>query len=180
MRPDRWTTTGATPVGELRVVARDAGLVAVDFLDEAPPTSASEARVRSRVSGRLERRPLGERDEGDPLLRSAVAQLEAYFAGALEEFDLPLAPEGTPFQLRVWDQLRSIRYGETASYGEVARRLGLTGHGARAVGLANGSNPIPVIVPCHRVVGASGLLTGYGGGLDRKRTLLDLESERLF
>ena len=180
MRPDRWTTTGATPVGELRVVARDVGLVAVDFLDDAPPTSASEARVRSRVSGRLGRRPLGERADGDPVLRSAVAQLHAYFAGTLEEFDLPLAPEGTPFQLRVWEQLRSIRYGETASYGDVARWLGLTGHGARAVGLANGSNPIPVIVPCHRVVGASGLLTGYGGGLDRKRTLLDLESERLF
>jgi methylated-DNA-[protein]-cysteine S-methyltransferase len=180
MRADRWTTTGPTPVGELRVVARDAGLVAVDFLDETPPTSASEARVRSRVTGRLERRPLAERDDEDPLLRSAVAQLHAYFAGTLEEFELPLAPEGTPFQLRVWEQLRSIGYGETASYGEVARRLGLTGHGARAVGLANGSNPIPVIVPCHRVVGASGLLTGYGGGLDRKRTLLDLESDRLF
>jgi methylated-DNA-[protein]-cysteine S-methyltransferase len=180
MTPDRWTTTGETPVGDLRVVTRGAGLVAVDFLDEAPATSASEARVRSRVSGRLDRRPLGERDDADPLLREAVAQLEAYFAGTLEEFDLPLAPDGTPFQMRVWEQLRSIRYGETASYGEVARRLGLTGHGARAVGLANGSNPIPVIVPCHRVVGASGLLTGYGGGLDRKRTLLDIESERLF
>jgi methylated-DNA-[protein]-cysteine S-methyltransferase len=80
----------------------------------------------------------------------------------------------------VWEQLRKIRYGETASYGEVARRLGLTGHGARAVGLANGRNPIPVVVPCHRVVGASGSLTGYGGGIARKQKLLDLESDRLF
>jgi methylated-DNA-[protein]-cysteine S-methyltransferase len=180
MTPDRWTTTGPTPVGELRVVARGTAVVAVDFLDDAPPTHPSEDRVRSRVSGRVERRPLGERDDADPLLRSTVDQLRAYFDGTLEEFDVPLAPEGTPFQLRVWDQLRTIRYGETASYGEIARRLGLTGHGARAVGLANGSNPIPVIVPCHRVVGASGTLVGYGGGLDRKRTLLDLESQRLF
>jgi methylated-DNA-[protein]-cysteine S-methyltransferase len=180
MRPDRWTTTGATPVGLLRVVARDGAVVAVDFLDDTPPTSPSEARVRTRVDGRVARRPLGQREDDDPLLREAVDQLDRYFAGSLEEFDLPLAPEGTPFQLRVWEQLRSIRYGETASYGEVARRLGLTGHGARAVGLANGRNPIPVIVPCHRVVGASGLLVGYGGGLDRKRALLDLETERLF
>ncbi len=177
---DRWTTTGRTPVGVLRVVARGAAVVAVDFRDDTPPTSPSEARVRRRVSGRVERRPLGARADDDPLLRAAVEQLAGYFAGELEEFDLPLAPEGTPFQLRVWEQLRSIRYGGTATYGEVARGLGLTGHGARAVGLANGSNPVPVIVPCHRVVGASGLLVGYGGGLERKRTLLDLESDRLF
>ena len=180
MRADRWTTTGPTPVGVLRVVASGGAVVAVDFLDDGPPTSPSEARVRSRVSSRVQRRPLGDRDDRDPLLRAAVEQLEGYFAGAREEFDVPLAPEGTPFQLRVWEQLRSVRFGTTASYGEIARRLGLTGHGARAVGLANGSNPIPVILPCHRVVGASGTLVGYGGGLERKRILLDLESDRLF
>lgn len=102
-------------------------------------------------------------------------QLEEYFAGRRRSFDLSLAPVGTPFQRRVWDALREIPYGETVSYGEIARRIGRPG-AARAVGLANGRNPISVIVPCHRVIGAGGGLTGYGGGLERKRLLLELEA----
>ena len=101
-------------------------------------------------------------------------QLQEYFAGTRREFDVPLAPRGTPFQLTVWRALAEIPYGQTCSYGELARRIG-PGGGARAVGLANGSNPLPIIVPCHRVIGADGSLTGFGGGLDAKRTLLSLE-----
>jgi methylated-DNA-[protein]-cysteine S-methyltransferase len=106
----------------------------------------------------------------------AVEQLLAYFDGELTEFDLALDMRGTPFQRRVWNALTEIPYGETESYGELARRVGQPG-AARAVGMANGHNPIAIIVPCHRVIGADGSLTGYGGGLDRKRTLLRLERD---
>jgi methylated-DNA-[protein]-cysteine S-methyltransferase len=102
-------------------------------------------------------------------------QLAAYFAGRRREFDLPLEMAGSPFQRRVWDALRQIPYGETVSYGELARRLGIPAS-PRAVGVANGKNPICVIVPCHRVIGADGSLTGFAGGLPRKRLLLDLEA----
>lgn len=112
-------------------------------------------------------------DEAVPF-SSAREQLEAYFAGELQEFDIPLAPQGTPFQQRVWNELRNIPFGQTWSYGELARRIGQP-TASRAVGLANGKNPISVIVPCHRVIGANGKLVGYGGGLDRKNTLLQLE-----
>ena len=125
-------------------------------------------------------RPDGEPDDHDAVLADTRQQLKEYFAGEREEFDLPMAPSGTGFQLRVWAALREIPYATTTSYGEIARRLELGSRGARAVGLANGSNPIPIIVPCHRVVGADGSLTGYGGGLDRKRTLLAIESPGLF
>jgi methylated-DNA-[protein]-cysteine S-methyltransferase len=103
-----------------------------------------------------------------------LAQLEEYFAGARNMFTLRLAPAGTPFQLAVWSALQAIPYGETVSYSELARRLGRPGS-ARAVGLANGANPLPIIVPCHRVIGADGALTGFGGGLGIKRALLSLE-----
>jgi methylated-DNA-[protein]-cysteine S-methyltransferase len=103
-------------------------------------------------------------------------QLEAYFDGELTEFDVPLAPRGSEFQLSVWNALREIPYGETASYGEIARRVGRP-DAVRAVGSTNGRNPIAVIIPCHRVIGADGSLVGFGGGLDRKRLLLDLEAE---
>lgn len=103
---------------------------------------------------------------------SAAAQLREYFAGERAEFDLPLAPCGTAFQLAVWEELARIPYGKTTSYGEVALALGKSLIAARAVGLANGRNPISIIVPCHRVIGADGSLTGYGGGLDRKEWLL--------
>jgi methylated-DNA-[protein]-cysteine S-methyltransferase len=111
----------------------------------------------------------------DTLFTEATAQLQAYFAGELKEFTIQLRLHGTPFQQAVWDQLRRIPYGETRSYGDLADALGNPG-ASRAVGLANGKNPIGIIVPCHRVVGANGSLTGYGGGLDRKQRLLDFES----
>jgi len=114
----------------------------------------------------------GERD--DTPFEEARAQLRAYFAGELKEFDLPLRLDGTPFQRSVWEQLRKIPFGEIRSYGELADALG-NPKASRAVGLANGKNPIGIIVPCHRVVGADGSLTGYGGGLDRKQRLLDFE-----
>jgi methylated-DNA-[protein]-cysteine S-methyltransferase len=112
------------------------------------------------------------------VLRAAAEQLAAYFAGELREFTLPLRPAGTPFQMAVWRALKRVPYGETVSYGELARRLGRPG-AARAVGRANALNPLPVIVPCHRVIGADGALTGYAGGLCIKRALLDLEAAGL-
>ena len=105
-------------------------------------------------------------------------QLAEYFARKREEFDLRLAPRGTPFELAVWEELRRIPYGRTRSYGELARTLGHP-DAARAVGRANGANPIPIVVPCHRVIGADGSLTGFGGGLEAKRLLLELEGLRL-
>ncbi|WP_327400206.1 methylated-DNA--[protein]-cysteine S-methyltransferase [Streptomyces sp. NBC_01288] len=111
----------------------------------------------------------------DTPFAETTAQLQAYFAGELKEFTLQLRLHGTPFQQTVWDQLRRIPYGETRSYGDLADALGNPG-ASRAVGLANGKNPVGIIVPCHRVVGANGSLTGYGGGLDRKQRLLDFES----
>lgn len=106
-----------------------------------------------------------------------VGQLAAYFAGDLTDFDLRFNLDGTPFQQRVWQALLTIPYGETRSYGQIAQQIGSPGS-ARAVGLANGHNPIAIVVPCHRVIGAGGSLTGYGGGLDRKQKLLELERRR--
>jgi methylated-DNA-[protein]-cysteine S-methyltransferase len=120
--------------------------------------------------------PECECDESQPLVKEALRQLTAYFEGRLTEFDLPLEMAGTPFQRRVWDALREIPYGETSSYGELAQNIGRPS-AVRAVGAANGRNPIAIIVPCHRVIGASGKLVGYGGGLPMKRMLLDLEAE---
>ena len=113
----------------------------------------------------------------DRAFPDAVEQLEAYFAGERTDFDLELSLAGSEFQRRVWQALLTIRYGETRSYGEIAEQIGASG-AARAVGLANGRNPIAIIVPCHRVIGASGSLTGYGGGLERKQSLLELERRR--
>ena len=112
---------------------------------------------------------------GDGALADARDQLERYFDGRLTEFDLDLAPEGTEFQRRVWHELERIPYGETACYAELAERIGRPG-AARAVGAANGRNPIAVVVPCHRVIGADGALTGYAGGIDAKWLLLELEA----
>ncbi|MCB1650176.1 MAG: methylated-DNA--[protein]-cysteine S-methyltransferase [Pseudomonadales bacterium] len=106
--------------------------------------------------------------------REAIRQLDAYFAGELQDFDVPLAPKGTEFQQRVWQALTRIPYAATCSYGEIARQIGSPG-ASRAVGAANGQNPIPIIIPCHRVIGSTGKLTGFGGGLAAKETLLALE-----
>ena len=164
MTTTMWTVT-ESPVGDLRIVAREGMIAAIEF-----------SPFKRLPSGE----PIGEQDAQDPLLRSAVDQLAAYFARDLKEFDLPLAPRGSAFQQRVWEHLRGIPYGETASYGGIARRLGMTNAASRAVGLANGRNPIPIAIPCHRVIGANGTLTGYAGGLERKQLLLGLEQDALF
>ena len=160
-----WTTLD-TPAGPMRVVAHRYALTDVEFTG-APPAAASPRTSSVVAAERSEGRPVGDR-------------VEAYFARDLKEFDLPIDPVGTPFQQRVWEQLRLIGYGETTSYGEIARRMGMTPAASRAVGLANGRNPIAIIVPCHRVLGAGGKLVGYAGGLDRKQLLLELEQEALF
>ncbi|ALO11934.1 Methylated-DNA--protein-cysteine methyltransferase [Streptomyces venezuelae] len=140
-------------------------LVAVDGVLSRIHMTGQRHRPPEETFGEPDPRPFGE----------AIHQLDAYFAGELTEFDLPLHLVGTPFQLRVWEELCRIPYGETRTYGELAEALG-NPTASRAVGLANGKNPVSIVVPCHRVVGAGGSLTGYGGGLDRKQRLLALES----
>ncbi|MBA3233858.1 MAG: methylated-DNA--[protein]-cysteine S-methyltransferase [Propionibacteriales bacterium] len=120
--------------------------------------------------------PEGDNGESVPVLVEARRQLEEYFAGKRRIFDLPLAGVGTAFQARVWAELVKVPFGETVSYGDIARRLGMPPGASRAVGLANGANPIAIAVPCHRVIGANGKLVGYAGGLERKQFLLSLES----
>lgn len=120
--------------------------------------------------------PQGDNGESVPVLVEARRQLAEYFAGQRHQFDLPLAGVGTEFQKRVWAELEKIPFGETVSYGDIARRLGMVPGASRAVGLANGANPIAIAVPCHRVIGANGKLIGYAGGLERKQFLLGLET----
>ena len=151
-------TTITTPIGELLVTADDDGAVTGVHLPGRHPKTTGWQR-------------------DDATLAEARRQFEEYFAGERTTFDLPLRPAGAPFQLRVWEALLQIPYGETASYGEIAREIGHPG-AARAVGAANGRNPIAIIVPCHRVIGSNGSLTGYAGGLECKRALLDLEVGR--
>jgi methylated-DNA-[protein]-cysteine S-methyltransferase len=158
-----WTVM-ESPIGDLRIVERDGAITAIEF----SPFRDHDGR------------PRGARADEHPVLVEAVKQLQAYFDRDLKEFDLPLAPVGSAFQQAVWRQLQLIEYGETASYGEIARRLGKSNAASRAVGLANGSNPIPIVIPCHRVIGANGTLTGYAGGIERKQTLLELEQDALF
>ncbi len=155
-------TVMESPVGPLTLVAEEGALVGLYMdLQRHRPDDAD----------------LGEQNPGgrqvEPF-KTAADQLDAYFNGALTRFSLPLAPRGSDFQQRVWAALSEIPYGETESYGELAARIGSPG-AARAVGLANGKNPIGIVIPCHRVVGSNGNLTGYGGGLERKKQLLDLE-----
>jgi len=150
-----------SPLGPLLLAADDVGLREILF-----------------VNGRHKAKPQPSWTDNAAPLKPAIRQLRAYFAGELEKFDLPLAPEGTPFQCEVWHRLSEIPYGETISYGELARRIG-NPKASRAVGLANGSNPIPIIIPCHRVIGSNGKLTGYGGGLPIKEKLLALERKQL-
>jgi len=150
-----------SPVGPLLLVADDSGLRRIEFVNGRKPVQAHPQW----------------HDDAEQL-RETIRQLRAYFAGELETFDLALAPEGTPFQLAVWNRLCEIPYGGTISYGELARRLGKP-NASRAVGLANGANPIPIVIPCHRVIGSNGKLTGYGGGLPIKEKLLALERRQL-
>lgn len=147
-----------SPVGPLRLVGDDDALLAIHFL----------------AAGRRSSLPAARRSDHAPVIQSATAQLAEYFARTRREFDVPLAQTGTPFQRSVWAILKTIPYGTTTTYGQVAARIGRP-RGSRAVGLANGANPIPIIVPCHRVIGADGTLTGFGGGLAIKRELLRLE-----
>jgi methylated-DNA-[protein]-cysteine S-methyltransferase len=151
-------TVIASPVGDLTVVAHDEAVAGLYFDGQRRRPSVEE---------------LGERTES-ALLDEVRRQLGEYFDGDRRAFDLPLAPHGDEFDQRVWALLPTIPYGETRSYGDLARQLGDVSL-AQAVGAANGRNPLCVLVPCHRVVGADGSLTGYAGGLDRKRFLLDLE-----
>ncbi|MGI5193727.1 methylated-DNA--[protein]-cysteine S-methyltransferase [Streptomyces sp. CA-288835] len=146
-----------SPYGPLTLVATDGVLSGLYMTDQ-------RHRPPEETFGAPDDTPFGE----------TIDQLKAYFASELKEFDLPLRLDGTPFQRTVWEQLRRIPYGETRSYGELADAVG-NPKASRAVGLANGKNPLGIIVPCHRVVGANGSLTGYGGGLDRKKRLLDFE-----
>ncbi len=158
-----WTVIDS-PIGPLRLVEQDGAISAIEF----SPFRDHDGR------------PRGERADDAPVLAAAARQLGEYFARQRTDFDLPLAPVGTPWQRQVWDQLVGIDYGETASYGQIAARLGKTNAASRAVGVANGANPIPIVIPCHRVIGANGTLTGYAGGLDRKQALLELEQDALF
>jgi methylated-DNA-[protein]-cysteine S-methyltransferase len=157
------TITMSSPVGELRLIAGDSGLRAVLWgaEDVARIASIDDADL---VQGTT------------PVLDQAVAQLEEYFAGTRREFDLPLDPLGTPFQQSAWMVLRTIPYGRTISYGQQALQLG-DPNKARAVGAANGKNPLSIVVPCHRVIGSSGQLTGFAAGLDVKSWLLDHERQ---
>ncbi|HWM18330.1 MAG TPA: methylated-DNA--[protein]-cysteine S-methyltransferase [Ilumatobacteraceae bacterium] len=162
----RYRTTMPSPVGELTLVTDDLALRTISFPPGAHPSRDATPDVD---------RDVVDVAAGDhPLLAFAQRQLEEYFAGTRVEFDLPLAPEGTPFQQQAWSVLRSIPFGATMSYGQQAAQLG-DRRRARAVGAANGRNPIPIVVPCHRVVGANGHLTGFGGGIGAKAWLLDHE-----
>lgn len=163
MNTTHFRTTMTSPIGELTLLANDDGLVAIDWSDDAGHHTARPDGDVSDVE-----------PDRHPVLRRAVDQLAEYFDGDRTTFDLPLAAVGTPFQHEAWDALVKIPFGETVSYGEQAALLG-DRNKARAVGAANGKNPIPIIVPCHRVVGSNGHLTGFAGGLDTKAWLLDHE-----
>ena len=152
------TTFVDSPVGQLFLAADDEGLRAIEFRDNRHPVKRD-----------------GDWCEGDnAVLRKAAKQLGEYFAGKRRDFDLPLSPHGTDFQRGVWQTLATIPYGETISYAQLAQRVGKPS-ASRAVGAANGRNPLPIVLPCHRVIGADGSLTGFGGGLPTKQYLLKLE-----
>jgi methylated-DNA-[protein]-cysteine S-methyltransferase len=151
----------ATPIGVLTLIASDRGLTRVLFENE----DRADARLRTEI-------PVADGD--DQTLAAAAGQMEEYFAGTRRRFDLPLDLGGTDFQRQAWLALADVPYGETATYGEQADRIGRPG-AFRAVGAANGRNPVPVVLPCHRIIGADGSLTGFGGGLEVKQRLLDHE-----
>ena len=151
-----YTTECASPVGTLVLEGDGRALTRVRFPGE-PVGDGTEARIRDAAP-----------------FATVIAQLQEYFAGTRRRFELPLAPGGTPFQLKVWRELLKIPYGRTITYAELAGRIG-NEKACRAVGAANGRNPLPIVVPCHRVIGADGSLTGFGGGIEAKRRLLVLE-----
>nr|AQQ74645.1 hypothetical protein [uncultured bacterium] len=155
----------ASPVGCLRLVSCGDELVGIRF------ATGRDGRRRDIAEQNLVA-------GSSSVIERARVQLEEYFRGERRDFDLPLAPRGTEFQRRVWQRLRGIEYGSTTTYGALAHELG-NSKASRAVGLANGSNPIPIVIPCHRVIGADGTLTGFGGGLPVKSALLELERGRL-
>jgi methylated-DNA-[protein]-cysteine S-methyltransferase len=157
MKSTHGTLTVKSPIGPLTLIARTEGLTHVFFPGHEGPLPTGDDSPAAAAA-----------------LARAAEQLAEYFAGRRRRFDLPLAPAGTDFQRSVWQGLREIPYGTTLSYGELARRVGRP-RAVRAVGAANGANPLPVIVPCHRVIGANGRLTGFGGGLPAKMALLELE-----
>ena len=148
-----------SPLGPVIVIANDEGIWSIDFVN---------AKYAKRIGADW------VEDPKHPQLAEYFRQLAEYFAGKRREFDLPLAPRGTSFQERVWQEIARVPYGKTISYGELAKRAGAPGQ-ARAAGAATGRNPVGVVIPCHRIVGADGSLTGYAGGLDRKQQLLELE-----
>ncbi len=155
-----FTYLDGTPVGRLLIAGDEHGLRHVSFAKShfsAPVTT-----------------PEKDWEAHEKPFKEVVKQLNAYFSGKLQDFDLPLAPEGTEFQQKVWQALRKVKFGTTASYGNIAAQIGNPA-ASRAVGMANGRNPISIIVPCHRIIGSSGKLVGYGGGLKHKETLLKLE-----
>lgn len=161
--PDAFYKMMDSPVGTLALIASDQGLHGVNW--------SQEADIQAQ----------GYRDsDSHPILLATEQQLSEYFAGERKSFDVPLEPQGTPFQLQIWKLMLNIPYGKTLSYGELAAQAGDV-KASRAVGMANNRNPIAIIIPCHRVIGSSGALTGFGGGLANKSFLLDLESQlRLF
>jgi methylated-DNA-[protein]-cysteine S-methyltransferase len=155
-----FTYLDGTPVGRLMIAGNEDGLRHVSFAKShfsAPVTTPDE-----------------DWEPNKKPFKEAVKQLNAYFSGKLQSFDLPLLPEGTEFQQKVWNALRRVKFGTTASYGSIAAQIGNPA-ASRAVGMANGRNPISIIVPCHRIIGSNGKLVGYGGGLSHKQTLLRLE-----
>ncbi len=146
-----------SPIGDLLLVAENDKLLEINFVN-------GKHTVQPPADAREDRAPFA----------ATIRQLQEYFAGKRETFDLPLAPHGTDFQRRVWSALQKIPYGKTVAYADIAQRIG-NPKGVRAVGLANGRNPIPIVIPCHRVIGKDGSLTGYGGGLPIKQKLLEIE-----
>ena len=150
----------ASPVGKLKLIASETGLIAILWENDDPRRVSLAAMVQ---------------DDEQPILVETARQLQEYFEGRRDTFALPLDMRGTAFQKDVWHALQAIPFGQTQSYGQIAKQLGRPA-ASRAVGAANGRNPLSIVVPCHRVIGAGGKLTGYGGGLDRKRLLLDLEA----
>lgn len=147
-----------TPIGTLRLIENGSAITNIKMSVECPDEPFRHST---------------------PLLKEACAQLEAYFARRLTQFDLPLAPQGTPYEQKVWEAIRQIPYGTTASYGQIAGRIG-NPQGARSIGRAAHCNPILIVIPCHRILGADGSLTGYAGGLAMKEALLHLEQQSLF